>query len=126
MTAALVVDQHDPWPVADDAAGTREIVRACSDLWAGALGRYFEDARQAMRGVRAGDGGEALDDITGSRELLANLLAGFGGDMDADRLADAMIQALDAGLTFRASAMNRPVVELVEDYSGCSLAGKAV
>ena len=126
MTAALALDQHDPWPVADDAAEAREIARACSDLWAGALGRYYEDCRQAMRGVRAGDGGEALDDLTGSRELLGNLLAGFGGDMDADRLADAMIQALDAGLTFRISGMNKPVKEIPEDYSGTSLAGKAV
>src|SRR5690554_7810149 len=125
MTAALVVDA-DAWQVADDAAGTREIVRACSDLWAGALGRYFEDCRQAMRGAKHGDGGEALDDLTGSRELLGNLLAAFGGDMDADRLADAMIQALDAGLTFRASGMNRAVKEIPEDYSGCTLAGKVV
>src|SRR5690554_3204456 len=126
MTAALVVDQHDPWPVAADKAEARELYRACSDLWAGALGRYFEDARQAMRGVRAGDGGEALDDLTGSRELLANLLAGFGGAMDADRLADAMIQALDAGRRFHLNGMNRAVKEIPEDYSGCTLAGKAV
>src|SRR5690554_4548799 len=123
MTAALVVDA-DGWPVAADKAEARELYRACSDLWAGALGRYFEDCRQAMRGVRAGDGGEALDDLTGSRELLANLCRHF--DADPHRLGDAMIQALDAGLTFRASGMNRAVVERVEDYSGCSLAGKAV
>src|SRR5690554_7838684 len=107
MTAALALDQHDPWPVADDAAEAREIARACSDLWAGALGRYYEDCRQAMRGSREEWALEVLDDITGTRELLGNLLAGFGGDMDADRLADAMIQALDAGLTFRRSEERR-------------------
>src|SRR5690554_3948481 len=110
--------------VEDGLAGVAELARPCAALWAAALGKYYGDAQAYRQRGTAPDDGEAWRDLTGSRELLGNICDII--DADPQRLGDAMIQALDAGLTFRASAMNRSVVELVEDYSGCSLAGKVV
>lgn len=103
----------------DDIAGRRELAMACSSLMAAALGQYYSDCRSTLVGAKMpGDRGEALDDLTGSRELLANLCAAFEADMDADTLGDLMLDALEQGLRFRSSGMNRAVPETHDDLSG--------
>ncbi|MDT8878517.1 hypothetical protein RSO68_03430 [Halomonas saccharevitans] len=119
MSAAELLDLHtDVEPLG--AEEVAELAESCANLWGKALGIFYSDAQAAWRGVKyPPDGGEALEDLLGTRELLANLLAGYGGDMDADRLGDLMLDALEAGRKFAPAAMTRPVPEVVEDYVGC-------
>ncbi|GEK72941.1 MULTISPECIES: hypothetical protein [Halomonas] len=114
MTAAeLVIDEPR------GATETADLAGRCANLWGQALGQYYKDAQSAWRGSKQPhDHGEALEDLLGSRELLANLLGAYGGDMDADVLGDLMLEAMEAGRRFTPSAMTRPVPEVVEDYSG--------
>lgn len=119
MTAALEVGRWDERIVhpldADGAQGRQELARACGDLFAAALGRYYCDAQSVLRGaIHGNDGGESLEDLTGSRRLLEALCDPIGAD--AEVVAAAMIEALDAGLRFKPAGMNRPVVERPEDY----------
>ena len=102
----------------DGPAEVQEMALACSNMWASALGWYYRDCQTALQGKGSGDGGEALSDLLGSRELLGNLLHGFDSDMDPDVLGDAMLDALDRGLKFKPCGMTRAVPEVVEDLSG--------
>ena len=117
MSAALEVEGWDDTahPInSDGEQGRAELARGCGDLWAAALGRYFEDARSFLRGVKHGhDEGESLDDLTGERRLLANLCRPL--DACPQRVGDAFIEALDAGLRFNSGAMHRPVPEIHDD-----------
>ena len=70
------------WTPDDTAAWRHELAQQCATFWALALGRYFEDARLAAQG-KPPDNFEALEDLTGSRELLANLCRPFDGDAQA-------------------------------------------
>ncbi|WP_299232562.1 hypothetical protein [uncultured Halomonas sp.] len=70
----------------------KEAARVCRDVWLGALRQYYRDAAAAMRGVHTAHL-EALDDLTNGHELLANLCRPVGAD--PDRVAQAMIEALD-------------------------------
>lgn len=93
MSAALDLFTMDGGhPVdADGQAGREELARACGDIWGAALILYMRDCRQALRGTVTADL-EALDDFTGSRELLANLCRPLGAD--PERVADAMVKTL--------------------------------
>lgn len=71
-----------------------ELAMGCADIWLAALRCYYSDCRSAARGIRTAHT-EALDDLTGSRELLANLCRPL--DADAERVAALMLEALDAG-----------------------------
>lgn len=118
MTAALEVEGWDDLahPInLDGTRGRQELARACAELWLAAVGTHYRDAQSAIRGVNSADL-EALDDLTSDRRLLANLCRPL--DADPDRVGAAMIQALDSGLRFNSAAMNRPVVERHDDYSG--------
>lgn len=78
----------------DGQAGRVELARTCSEMWAAAVVLYMRDCRQALRGIATADL-EALDDLTGSRELLANLCEPIGADVDV--VADAIGKTLNAG-----------------------------
>ena len=114
------IEALQPWrvyyPEVDEGRQARaELANACSNLFGAALGQYYSDCTAALRGkAHHGDQGEALEDLTGSRELLANLCRLC--DADADRVAAAMIEGLDAGRKFTQAAMNRPVPEIYERY----------
>lgn len=97
----------------DGEQGRAELARACSELWLAAVATYYRDAQAVMRGVKSADL-EALDDLTGDRRLLAALLEPL--DACPQRVGDAFIKALDAGLRFNSGAMHRPVPERPEDY----------
>lgn len=120
MTAAL--EEGAQWwddsahPVnADGKAGRDELARACVELWLASIRTYYTDAATSKRGAKfQPDNGEALADLLGSRELLANLCRPL--DACPQRVGDAFIDALDAGRRFDTGAMNRPVVERPEDY----------
>ncbi len=80
---------------ADTAPTTAvELALGCADIWLAALRTYYSDCRSVLRGAR-GAHREALDDLTGSRELLANLCQPL--DADPQRVAELMLEALDAG-----------------------------
>lgn len=99
----------------DGKAGRDELARHCAEIWLYAIKQYMSDAQAAMRGVTAtAYHFEALEDLTGSRRLLANLCRPL--DIDPARAGDAMIEALDSGRRFDTAAMNRAVVERPEDY----------
>lgn len=99
----------------DGAQGRGELASACAEVWLAAFRTYYTDAQAAMRGIKSADP-EALDDLTGSQCLIANLSDPIGAD--PDRVAAAFIEALDAGRRFDTSAMNRPVPEIRDDLRG--------
>jgi len=71
-----------------------ELALCCADLWLSALRTYYSDCRSVSRGVVTADT-EALEDLTGSGELLANLCRPL--DVDPETVAELMLEALDAG-----------------------------
>ncbi|MDZ7852937.1 MAG: hypothetical protein U5L98_09900 [Halomonas sp.] len=103
--------------VPDGRAEIHEVARACSDLWASALGLYLNDADAVLRGIKGADS-ESLEDLTSpGAPLLRHLCAQC--DADFERVRSAMIRALNTGLKFRQSGMNRPVEEIRESFTGC-------
>lgn len=78
-----------------DAGDTREIALACTELWLAALRCYYSDCRSAAGAAKFNIDYEALEDLTGSRKLLANLCRPL--DVDPDMLADLMLEALESG-----------------------------
>ena len=119
MSACLPIEEGACWW--DDRAlainrdgeqGRQELARACAEVWLAAVATYYRDAQAAMRGVKSADL-EALDDLTGSRRLLATLLEPL--DACPRRIGDAMIQALDSGRRWDTAGMNRPVPEVHDD-----------
>ena len=121
MTACLPIEEGACWwddrqhPInSDGEQGRQELARACAEVWLAAVRTYYTDAATSKRGAKfQPDNGEALDDLTGSRRLLATLLEPL--DACPQRVGDAMIQALDAGLRFNTGAMNRVVPEIHDD-----------
>jgi hypothetical protein len=119
MGACLPIEEGACWwddrqhPVnLDGAQGRQELARACAEVWLAAVRVYYTDAQAAIRGVNSADL-EALDDLTSDRRLLATLLEPL--DACPQRVGDAFIEALDAGLRFNSGAMNRPVPEIHDD-----------
>lgn len=55
----------------------------CRQLWADALSLYLRDAKAAQRGGQADHAREALEDLLGSREILARLCEPLGLDVGA-------------------------------------------
>ena len=91
----ILADPQHPAPPPDGMAESHQCALACADLWLAALRCYYSDCRSAYRGINPNSDSEALDDLTGSRELLANLCR----PMDADpvRLAELMLETLKTG-----------------------------
>ena len=113
------IDQ--PWrvyyPEVDEGRQARaELANACSNLFGAALGQFYADCTAALRGkAHHGDQGEALEDLTSVDMPLLRHLCRLC-DADADRVAAAMIEGLDAGRKFTQAAMNRPVPEVYERF----------
>ena len=68
-----------------------EVALACQEIWLAAIRCYWTDCRAAMKGVQSADL-EALDDLTSSRELLANLCEPL--TIDPEMVAEAIVVAL--------------------------------
>ncbi len=85
MTAAVDLFELEGTPE------RHEVALACQEIWLAAIRCYWTDCRAAMRGIKTADP-EALDDLTSSRELLANLCEPL--TIDPEMVAEAIVVAL--------------------------------
>jgi hypothetical protein len=67
----------------------------CEALWLSAIELYLCDCYVFLAGKYSQDYGEAFGDLIGTRELLGNLCAKLG--LDVDQLGDAMQTRLNTG-----------------------------
>lgn len=86
-------------------------VESATEIWVQALVLYLRDARRAMKGRDAPEYFEALDDLTGTRRLLANLCRPVG--LDVDLVAKLFVELLNTGKNISKVSLKGRVLRLV-------------